>query len=112
MLASLTSDSANFTHLALVASVKSALPPLRAARTSPLTQWDQHGHFKTTPDGLLFYKKNTKKERKKMSVSLNLCNIKIKNISPNQHAAVLTTWAGRRGSNWPAVYLRMPFKLL
>lgn len=50
-----------------------------------------------------------------MSVSLNFCNIKvlnIKNISPNQHAAVLTTWAGRRGSYWPAVYLRMPFKLL
>lgn len=53
------------THLALVASVKSALPPLRAARTSSLTQWDQHGHFKTTPDGLLFYKKNPPKKREK-----------------------------------------------
>lgn len=66
-LASLTSDSDNFTHLALVASVKSVLPPLMAARTSPLTQWGQHAHFKTTPDGLLFYKKTPKKERKNVS---------------------------------------------
>lgn len=75
-LASLTSDSDNCPQLALVASVKAALPPLTAARTSPLTQWDQHGHFKTTPDGLLFYKKTPKKREKKMSVSLNFCNIK------------------------------------